>query len=49
MRELPAQLRSEQLHIPLKLESVVLKALNKSPLDRFQSTDELIEALIAPE
>lgn len=49
VRELPAQLRSEHLHIPLKLESVVLKALNKSPSDRFQSTDELIEAMIAPE
>lgn len=49
VRELPAQLRSEQLHIPLKLESVVLKTLNKSPDDRFQSTDELIKALTEPE
>ncbi|MBY0550790.1 MAG: serine/threonine protein kinase [Candidatus Obscuribacterales bacterium] len=49
VREIPAQLRSEQLHIPLKLESVVLKALNKAPADRFQSTEELIEALIDPD
>lgn len=49
VRELPASLRREDLHVPLKLESIVLKALSKSPAQRFQSTEELISALVNPE
>ena len=49
VRELPAKLRNENGNIPLKLESIVLKALSKLPCERFQTAEELIDNLVGAE
>ena len=41
-------LRTVRRSVPVQVERVVMKALEKSPADRFQSVAELAEALAAP-
>ena len=41
----PPSLRSARKEIPLSLEGVVLKALSKKPKDRYQTAQEMAEAL----
>lgn len=47
LSEIPEPFRSlsSSLNIPEKLESIVFKAIDKDPLNRYQSMAELIEAL----
>ncbi|MBA2662993.1 MAG: protein kinase [Bradymonadaceae bacterium] len=40
----PSQMRDD-IHVPLALEALILKCLNKRPEERYQSADDLAEAL----
>jgi cell division protein FtsN len=40
----PSEAR-EDIEVPLRLEAVILKCLNKEPEERYQSADDLLEAL----
>ncbi|MBQ2995272.1 MAG: Stk1 family PASTA domain-containing Ser/Thr kinase [Peptococcaceae bacterium] len=46
MQDKPPSLRVARRDIPLELELVVLRALEKHPSDRFQSMEEMAEALL---
>lgn len=46
MQERPPSLRVARRDIPLELELVVLQALEKNPANRFQSMEEMAEALL---
>ena len=46
MQEKPSSLRVARRDIPLELELVVLRALEKQPANRFQSMEEMAEALL---
>ncbi len=46
MQEKPPSLRVKRRDIPLELELVVLRALEKNPQHRFQSMEEMAEALL---
>jgi hypothetical protein len=45
LRETPAAPRSLELGIPQRIESAILRALQKSPEERFQSAEEFAQAL----
>lgn len=46
MQDKPPSLRVARRDIPLELELVVLRALEKNPVNRFQSMEEMAEALL---
>ena len=46
MQEKPPSLRVARRDVPLELELVVLRALEKNPAHRFQSMEEMAEALL---
>lgn len=49
MREFPPSPRAIQPDLPVRMESIVLRCLQKDPALRFSSVDELVAALISGE
>ncbi len=45
IREKPAQLKASVLDLPVEVNALVMKCLEKEPANRFQTMDELLEAL----
>lgn len=45
IREKPPQLRSSVVDLPVEVNALVMKCLEKEPANRFQSMDEVLEAL----
>lgn len=45
LKEKPPQLRSLRPEVPLEVDALVMRCLEKRPQDRFQSMDELLEAM----
>ncbi len=45
IREKPTQLKSAVIDLPVEVNALVMKCLEKEPANRFQSMDELLEAL----
>ncbi len=47
IREKPVQLKAHVVDLPVEVNALVMKCLEKEPANRFQSMDELLEALRA--
>ena len=45
IREKPPQLKSSVVELPVEVNALVMKCLEKEPANRFQSMDELLEAM----
>jgi len=45
IREKPAQLKSVVIELPVEVNALVMKCLEKEPANRFQSMDELLEGM----